>query len=93
MAKCLRDILDVSAAFATFERVRRDRVDAVVRQSQRTGRQKMQAGWIGPTIRDLVLPVFLRRAAAGAQALYRYPAVWPEGIQCLKRTIWAVSER
>lgn len=81
VAKCLRDIPDVSAAFATFEQVRRDRVDAVVRQSRRTGQQKTPAGWIGRTIRDLVLPMFLRNAAKSAQALYRYPVVWEERLR------------
>ena len=61
-----------AAAFAAFERARRGRVEPVVRQSRRTGRQKAPTGWIGRTIRDLVLPMFLRQAAEGARELYRY---------------------
>lgn len=72
MAKCLRDIPDASKAFSTFEHVRRGRVEPIVKQSRRTGRQKAPTGWLGRKIRDAILPVFLRSSARAANDLYRY---------------------
>ena len=76
LAKCLRDQPQTTTAFATFERLRRDRVERVVRQARRTGAQKAPAGWLGRKIRDLVLPIFLVRSAQAAQELYTYPLEW-----------------
>jgi 2-polyprenyl-6-methoxyphenol hydroxylase-like FAD-dependent oxidoreductase len=76
MAKCLRDIPDTSQAFATFERVRRGRVEPILEQSRRTGRQKAPRGWLGRKVRDLVLPVFLRSSARAAIELYRFRIDW-----------------
>ena len=80
LAKCLRDILDPPVAFATFERLRRERVEPIVKQSRRTGQQKAPAGWIGRKVRDLVLPVFLRRGAEATAEVYRYQLNWDEPI-------------
>jgi 2-polyprenyl-6-methoxyphenol hydroxylase-like FAD-dependent oxidoreductase len=79
-AKCLRDLADPAAAFAAFERLRRPRVEPIARQSRRTGRRKAPSGWAGRKLRDLVLPMFLTRAADAAQRLYTYPLDWNEPI-------------
>ena len=76
LAKCLRDIHDLPRAFSTFECLRRPRVEPIVKQSRRTGRQKASTGWIGRKIRDLVLPMFLKRGAHAANELYRYAVDW-----------------
>lgn len=78
VAKCLRDVQDATAAFTLFERLRRDRVEPVVRQSRRTGQQKAPAGWMARKVRDLMLPIFLRKSAEAARTLYSYPLVWEE---------------
>ena len=78
LARCLRDNGDPAVAFATFERLRRARVDAVLRQSRRTARQKMPGSWIGRTLRDLLLPALLRKGAESAAELYRYRPVWED---------------
>jgi len=80
VAKCLRDIADPAAAFAAFDRLRRGRVEPIVRQSRRTGQQKAPAGWIGRKLRDLVLPIFLRKSAEGADRIYQYPLDWDERV-------------
>jgi len=72
LATCLREHADPAQAFQSFESLRRARVEPVVQQSRRTGRQKAPAGWMGRKIRDLVLPVFLRQAADAARELYTY---------------------
>jgi 2-polyprenyl-6-methoxyphenol hydroxylase-like FAD-dependent oxidoreductase len=76
LAKCLRDQPQTTNAFATFERLRRERVERVVQQARRTGSQKAPGGWLARKIRDLVLPIFLSKSAQAAQALYNYPLDW-----------------
>ncbi|HKE88573.1 MAG TPA: NAD(P)/FAD-dependent oxidoreductase [Vicinamibacterales bacterium] len=80
LAKCMRDIPDAPRAFATFEHLRRDRVEPVVKQSRRTGRQKAPTGWIGRKMRDLILPTFLKSSAQAAQELYGFALDWNERI-------------
>lgn len=84
VAKCLRDIQEPAGAFTLFEQLRRDRVEPVVRQSRRTGRQKAPAGWIARKVRDLVLPIFLRKSAEAARTLYSYPLAWEERMATAK---------
>ena len=76
LAKCLRDIPQASSAFAAFERLRRSRVEPILKQSRRTGQQKAPAGWLGRRIRDLILPIFLKSSARAANELYGYALDW-----------------
>jgi 2-polyprenyl-6-methoxyphenol hydroxylase-like FAD-dependent oxidoreductase len=62
LAKCLRDRPGAPAAFATFEALRRDRVERIVRYGARSANSKA-AGPAGRVIRDLILPVAFGRAA------------------------------
>lgn len=62
LAKCLRDCADAPAAFASFEALRRDRVEKIVRYGARSANSKA-AGPVGRVIRDLLLPVAFGRAA------------------------------
>ena len=80
VAKCLRDTSDPATAFATFEHVRRERVEPIVRQSRRTGQQKVPTGWFGRKFRDLILPTFLRKGAEAANRLYAFPLDWDEPV-------------
>lgn len=80
IAKCLRDIPDVAAAFAMFHQTRRPRVEPIIRQSRRTAQQKAPHGRVGRALRDLILPMFLRKSAQSAQGLYRYPLVWEDRV-------------
>jgi 2-polyprenyl-6-methoxyphenol hydroxylase-like FAD-dependent oxidoreductase len=59
LAQCLRDVPD--QAFATFEGLRRDRVERVVNAGARSSNAKA-AGPVGRVIRDALLPVIFRRA-------------------------------
>jgi 2-polyprenyl-6-methoxyphenol hydroxylase-like FAD-dependent oxidoreductase len=81
LAKCLRDCDDVSPAFATYERLRRPRVERVVAYSARLGQSKT-AGPVGRWIRDLVMPLALRLFAnPSAHAwLYAYHIDWSERV-------------
>jgi 2-polyprenyl-6-methoxyphenol hydroxylase-like FAD-dependent oxidoreductase len=72
MAQCMCEFPDALQAFATFERVRRPRVEPILKQSRRTRRQKAPGGWLGRKIRDAILPMFLKSSARAAIELYRY---------------------
>lgn len=76
LAKCLRDLPDPATAFATFEGLRRERVERVLKQSQRTGEQKAPTGWLGRKTRDLILPMFLRKGAQATAWMYAYQLDW-----------------
>lgn len=62
LAQCLRDVPGTSAAFATFEGLRRHRVERIVRVGRR-GSAAKAAGPVGRVVRDLMLPVLFKRAA------------------------------
>jgi FAD-dependent urate hydroxylase len=60
LAQCLRDVPD--QAFPTFEGLRRERVERVVKAGARSSNAKA-AGPVGRVVRDAVLPIIFRRAA------------------------------
>jgi 2-polyprenyl-6-methoxyphenol hydroxylase-like FAD-dependent oxidoreductase len=59
LAKCLRDVSDTPAALATYERLRRDRVERIVAQGARTGRNK-SPGPVGRALADVLLPIVFK---------------------------------
>lgn len=63
LAKCLRDLPDVPAAFTTYERLRRRRVERVVAHGARTSSSKV-AGPVARVLRDLLAPLVLKRVAS-----------------------------
>jgi 2-polyprenyl-6-methoxyphenol hydroxylase-like FAD-dependent oxidoreductase len=82
LAKCLRDIANPAGpadAFAAYERLRRDRVERVVAQGKRNGDSKAP-GAAGAFVRDLVLPVIMRRMASKNSLawMYDYRISWDE---------------
>ena len=83
LAKCLRDLPDPPTAFVTFEGLRRQRAERVLKQSRRTGEQKSPTGWLGRKLRNLILPVFLRQGANATEWMYAYPLDWEERIPYL----------
>ena len=81
LAKCLRDCEAISQAFATYERLRRTRVERVVAYSARVGQSKT-AGAVGGWCRDRLMPLALKLFAnPNAQAwLYGYHIDWSERV-------------
>ncbi len=73
LARCLRDLPDVPAAFRAYERLRRHRVERVVTQGRRTSSTKV-AGPVGRLLRDLALPLVARQVARddGARLSWLY---------------------
>ena len=64
LAKCLRDMPDVATAFATYEGLRRERVEKIVKAGARSSNSKA-AGPIGRVLRDAFMPMFLKKMANG----------------------------
>ncbi|ONH26566.1 FAD-dependent oxidoreductase [Pseudofrankia asymbiotica] len=58
LARCLRD-LPYPEAFATYEAMRRDRVERIIKMAQRTNSDKA-AGPVGRVLRDLMMPIAMR---------------------------------
>jgi 2-polyprenyl-6-methoxyphenol hydroxylase-like FAD-dependent oxidoreductase len=79
LARCLRDVPRVPDALATYERLRRDRVERIVAQGKRNGDQKA-TGPVGRVIRDAVLSVvFARMQRRGTDPngwIYDYHVDW-----------------
>jgi 2-polyprenyl-6-methoxyphenol hydroxylase-like FAD-dependent oxidoreductase len=84
LAKCLRDSPGVASAFTTYERLRRDRVERVVEQGNRTG------GWkaLGPIVRiprDLIMSLAMKHMARTgddpSQWIYEHHIDWGEPIR------------
>lgn len=78
LAKCLRDISDVPQAFATFEDLRRKRVEKIVKEARRTGNQKAPTNALTRGLRDLVLPFFLKLGVKATEEVYQYRVDWDE---------------
>lgn len=78
LARCLRDIDEPSRAFAAFEQARRARVEAIVRQSRRTGSTKAVSGRFAGWMRDRLLPLFLRIGARAQERQYAYRMSWTD---------------
>jgi len=62
LARCLRDLPDTEQAFAAYERLRRERVERIVASGAKTSNMKA-AGPVARILRDLMMPIFLKRAA------------------------------
>ena len=81
LAKCLRDCAEVSTALATYERLRRRRVERVVAYSAQSARARRSArsdGGFAIWPMPLALGLF---ASPNAQAwVYRYHIDWREPV-------------
>lgn len=78
LAKCLRDVPGVEQAFAAFEALRRDRVEELVEAARKNGGRKAPTNVLTRSIRDLVLPFFLKMGVKNAEKAYSYRVDWGE---------------
>jgi 2-polyprenyl-6-methoxyphenol hydroxylase-like FAD-dependent oxidoreductase len=83
LAKCLQDIPDLSQAFTTYERLRRTRVERMVKYGRSTGQAKIITNPIQVRFRDRLAPFFLRLFAnpAALDWVYSYTVDWGEKVQ------------
>ncbi len=81
LARCLRDLRDTGQALAAYERLRRGRVERIVAHGARTSNSKA-AGPVGRVLRDLMLPVILKRVASGGSLawMHDYHIDWDEKV-------------
>lgn len=78
LARCLRDIPDPTAAFATYERLRRARVEGIAARAARVNRSKTP-GPVGRKIMNLLMPIMLRTVMNPEKMRggeYRYRIDW-----------------
>jgi len=82
LAKCLRDVSQLERAFATYESLRRERVERMVERARSLGGAKLITNPIQVWFRDLMLPFFLKRAAnpAALDWIYAYAVDWEEKV-------------
>lgn len=81
LAQSLRDVPDVTGAFDTFERLRKDRVESVAKDARRNSNRKAPTNAITRKIRDLVLPFFLRMGVESAIETYSHRIDWAETVE------------
>lgn len=78
LAKCMRDLPTFESAFATYETLRRERAEKMVKASRRFGNNKAAPNAAARWLRDLMLP-FILKLGANSQALdwvYTYKVDW-----------------
>jgi 2-polyprenyl-6-methoxyphenol hydroxylase-like FAD-dependent oxidoreductase len=75
LARCLRDSPDPAVAFPAFERLRRRRVERLVREARRQGNRKVP-GPLGRRFRDLMLPWFIGLGVRQLRKTYAYRVEW-----------------
>jgi 2-polyprenyl-6-methoxyphenol hydroxylase-like FAD-dependent oxidoreductase len=80
LAKCLRDIPDIGEAFATYQAIRKERVEYVVDVTRRTGDRKEPPGWFGRLTRDLILPIFLKKGVSAAASIHDHHIDWEDEV-------------
>jgi 2-polyprenyl-6-methoxyphenol hydroxylase-like FAD-dependent oxidoreductase len=82
VAKCLRDVSNTDAAFRTFEQLRRERAEKVVKFSRQRGANKVTSNALARWWRDLTLPFILRTFAKDEtlEWLGSYQVAWDERI-------------
>ncbi len=78
LARILRDVPDLEAAFATYERLRKARVERVTRMARRTGQRKTVANPLAGWVRDLMLPFFIKLGASSMDWVYEYRVDWEQ---------------
>ena len=83
LAKCLRDLPDSEQAFATFERLRRERTTNMFELGQRGDSGKFVTRPLQQWFRDLTTPIFLKLFAnpKASDWIYSYRVDWDEPIR------------
>jgi 2-polyprenyl-6-methoxyphenol hydroxylase-like FAD-dependent oxidoreductase len=81
LARCLRDLPDTGQAFASYERLRRARVERIVAHGARTSNSKA-AGPVARVLRDLMMRLILKRVARGEYLawMHDYHIEWDEQV-------------
>jgi 2-polyprenyl-6-methoxyphenol hydroxylase-like FAD-dependent oxidoreductase len=83
LAKCVRDIPRLEHAFATYEAIRRARVERTVKWARSLGGLKIASNPVQVWFRDLLMPFFLKLFAnpAALDWIYAYKIDWDTPMQ------------
>jgi 2-polyprenyl-6-methoxyphenol hydroxylase-like FAD-dependent oxidoreductase len=83
LAKCLRDLPEMEQAFATYERLRRARVERVVQYAHSLGSWRVMTNPIQVWFWELLMPFFLKRSAnpTALDWLYSYKVEWDAPVE------------
>ena len=79
LARCLRDIPDVQQAFATYERLRRDRVERIASRAAKINHTKAP-GPVAKALMPVIMPIFLKLVMKPEKTMgpdQRYRIEWP----------------
>jgi 2-polyprenyl-6-methoxyphenol hydroxylase-like FAD-dependent oxidoreductase len=82
LARCLRDIPDPSAAFATYESLRRKRVESIAAAASKTNSVKAP-GRLAQTIMPIIMPLFIKTAMNPEKTIapiQRHRIDWEAGV-------------
>lgn len=80
LAKCIRDLPDLTTAFAKFEELRKYRVQKIIKQARKVGGVKTAPNKFQQFFRDMFLPFFVKFEAKKMDWVYRYKVNWDEEI-------------
>jgi 2-polyprenyl-6-methoxyphenol hydroxylase-like FAD-dependent oxidoreductase len=85
LAQCLRDIPEVEQAFATYERLRRERVERVVQYGRSLGSWRVMTNPIQVWFWELLMPFFLKRSANpnATDWVYSFKVDWDAPVEDL----------
>ncbi len=76
LAKCMRDVRNLSDAFALYESRRKSRAEQIVRQARRNDRQKLMTNPVGIWLRDRLMPFFFKFGDRAMSKIYSYEVDW-----------------
>jgi 2-polyprenyl-6-methoxyphenol hydroxylase-like FAD-dependent oxidoreductase len=80
LAKSLRDRPTVDEAFATYQNLRKARVERQVQQARRAGQQNLNSNPVALWLRDRLMPLFLQRSVGATDWLFDYRIDWDESV-------------
>lgn len=86
IAQCLRDAPTPLAAFATYEQLRRERTEKIVKYSRQMGSNKALSNPAARWFRDLTMPFFLKLLANSQSLswLYNYKVDWEQKVEAVR---------
>jgi len=82
LAKCIRDIPNLDSAFEKFERLRKKRVEKIIKLANQNGRMLAVSNPIKRMFRGIMLSMMLKRSSVGPMGwLFSYKVNWDEKIK------------
>ena len=85
LAKCLRDIPNLHSAFGTFEKLRKNRVEKIIKLSKQNGRTLTTSNRAKQILRNFILSLILNMSTIKKQNwIFSYKIDWDEKIKCIE---------